>query len=366
MPSTTTDRLDGLTTSVAVKAPCVVASTGNLTLSSTQTIDGYNASTGERVLVKDQTTATENGIYGVRAGTWAREGDCDGARDLVKGTMVFVSTGSTVNVNFARNFTFGSTSSTSNVIAPGSDTMTITPITTLAVPSTITVTGFAETYLDDPDAATVRATLDVQQLDTQLSDLAGITPSTGGTLFFAAASTLSILAKGSSGRYLQQGSSEPAWAVLEGNVAFPASQSASADANTLDDYEEGTWTPDLSDGTNSDATQSTEFGNYTKIGRMVNVKFKLIISSLGSVSGELQINGLPFTAENVTNAHASGVVGFATALAITAAENITLRIVPNTAHIFLETWDVNTGTTGLTEAEYSADGSIEGEITYYV
>jgi len=159
MPSTQTDRLRGLTTSVAVKAPVLCASTGNLVLSSTQVIDGVTVSTGDRVLVKDQTTATENGIYIVDPSTWSRADDVDGTRDLVLGTLVFVTTGSTDNSNFERFFIFDSTSSTSNVITPGTDAMTIAVSTVLSVPNNVTVSAFAETLLDDSSAIDMRDTL---------------------------------------------------------------------------------------------------------------------------------------------------------------------------------------------------------------
>ena len=58
MSSTQTDRIDGLSTSVAMKAPVVVATTANITLSGLQTIDGVSVVTGDRVLVKDQTTSS--------------------------------------------------------------------------------------------------------------------------------------------------------------------------------------------------------------------------------------------------------------------------------------------------------------------
>ena len=58
--STSADRIDGLTTSVAIKAPVKVASTADLTLSGTQTIDGVAVVVDDRVLVKNQTDDTEN------------------------------------------------------------------------------------------------------------------------------------------------------------------------------------------------------------------------------------------------------------------------------------------------------------------
>lgn len=94
MPSTSTDRIAGLSTSVAVKAPVKAISSANLTLSGEQTVNGVAVVPGDRVLVKDQTDATENGIYDVATGVWSRSADFDGSRDVVKGTLV-VSNGST-------------------------------------------------------------------------------------------------------------------------------------------------------------------------------------------------------------------------------------------------------------------------------
>jgi lysophospholipase L1-like esterase len=90
MPSTATSILDGLSTSVAVKAPCRTVSTSNITLSGLQTISGYTTIENDRVLVKGQTNAVENGIYMASTGSWTRAKDADGSRDLVQGTRVLV------------------------------------------------------------------------------------------------------------------------------------------------------------------------------------------------------------------------------------------------------------------------------------
>ena len=78
-------------------------------------------------------------------------------------------------------------------------------------------------------------------------------------------------------------------------ITFPATQSASSDANTLDDYEEGTWTP-TPDG-NFTYTDSVFTGNYTKIGRLVNVNMR-IVTTTGNVAwiSGASVTGLPFTA----------------------------------------------------------------------
>lgn len=98
MPSTSTDRLAGLTTSVAVKPPCRIATTAPITLSGLQTIDGIVTASADRVLVKDQADPIENGIYLANSGDWVRALDFDGSLDAVGGTQVAVVAG-TANAN---------------------------------------------------------------------------------------------------------------------------------------------------------------------------------------------------------------------------------------------------------------------------
>jgi hypothetical protein len=93
-------------------------------------------------------------------------------------------------------------------------------------------------------------------------------------------------------------------------ITFPATQSASTDANTLDDYEEGTWTPSFARSTGGaiTATLSTNTGKYTKIGNLVTVSIITIIDSVSSQgSGESEIRGLPFPPAD--NALGAGSVG---------------------------------------------------------
>ena len=98
-----------------------------------------------------------------------------------------------------------------------------------------------------------------------------------------------------SGNLVLQGGNTSANGI---GVTFPATQSASTDANTLDDYEEGTWTP-VADRSSTSPTISYIYrsGNYTKIGRIVYVQFDLSISSISAAgSGQNIISGLPFNA----------------------------------------------------------------------
>ncbi len=90
MPSTSTDRLYGMTTSVAVKPPCRVATNAAITLSGEQTVNGVAVVTDDRVLVKDQADTTQNGIWVVNTSAWSRSPDFDGSLDAVNGTIVLV------------------------------------------------------------------------------------------------------------------------------------------------------------------------------------------------------------------------------------------------------------------------------------
>lgn len=89
-------------------------------------------------------------------------------------------------------------------------------------------------------------------------------------------------------------------AVSTSHVRFPASQSASTDANTLDDYEEGTWTPVLTFATPGDVsvTYSEQIGDYVKIGKLVLATFNITTSAFThtTASGLCNVTGLPFQA----------------------------------------------------------------------
>jgi len=88
-----TDRRFGVIGETGTKMPVTAASTGNLTLSGEQTVDGVALVTDDRILVKNQTTTSENGIYVVDTGTWQRAADFDGPYDIVKGSMIYVTDG---------------------------------------------------------------------------------------------------------------------------------------------------------------------------------------------------------------------------------------------------------------------------------
>ena len=83
-------------------------------------------------------------------------------------------------------------------------------------------------------------------------------------------------------------------------ISFPATQSASTDANTLDDYEEGTWTATLTPDTSGTITvnNATSVNRYTKIGQLVTITATIQVSSVSSPVGRLALGGLPFSQDS--------------------------------------------------------------------
>jgi hypothetical protein len=99
-----------------------------------------------------------------------------------------------------------------------------------------------------------------------------------------------------------------------GGIQFPATQIPSADANTLDDYEEGTFTPNYgTSGTAPSLTYAARNGYYVRIGKMVYVSLNVEAATVSSSgTGNLNITGLPFTVSNLNSSSNSPLaIGYA-------------------------------------------------------
>jgi len=94
-----------------------------------------------------------------------------------------------------------------------------------------------------------------------------------------------------------------------GSIKFPGTQGASSDANSLDDYEEGTWQPAFVCGTSGSITADAgaSLGTYTKIGNMVFLSSHIEVSAVSSPVGTLRISGMPFAVNDDTAGEDSGV-----------------------------------------------------------
>lgn len=90
----TKNYVDNAIQGISPKNSVVAATTANITLSGTQSIDGYTVAVGDRVLVKNQSTGSQNGIYIVASGAWSRSTDADTSADL-SAAFTFVERGTT-------------------------------------------------------------------------------------------------------------------------------------------------------------------------------------------------------------------------------------------------------------------------------
>ena len=121
----------------------------------------------------------------------------------------------------------------------------------------------------------------------------------------------------SGGLFILQGGSTSGGGT---GISFPATQSASSDANTLDDYEKGTWTPVLTASTSGTITTTDRSGTYTKVGNIVTVQGYFNVASVSSPVGDFRVGGLPFTA-NASYGYGAAAIqpyGFAITTTVTA------------------------------------------------
>ncbi len=154
---------------------------------------------------------------------------------------------------------------------------------------------------------------------------------TGGDLAFRSAGANNALRISDGKSVALQGATPQVGA----GVSFPATQVASSDANTLDDYEEGSFTPVISGSTVAGAgTYTVQFGNYTKIG--TRVFFNLMVGiSAHTGTGNILLSGLPFTPRNVSNNN-HAVTLRVNGLSLTAGNYPQAWVSPGVASITLE------------------------------
>mgnify|MGYP003139887753 FL=1 len=135
-------------------------------------------------------------------------------------------------------------------------------------------------------------------------------------------------------------------------------------ANKISDYEEGTWTPQLTDLSNNATMHSLNGGVYTKIGRVVTVTANVRTTSLGSVSGNLYLTGFPFASANTNGNHGAGSVANAENMNITAGHSIQIYFSKNGSQARWDLYDSAAGITALQGSEWSSDGQASIQVTY--
>lgn len=170
----------GGTVITAWKDPCIVATTANITLSGEQTIDGVLTS-ASRVLVKAQTTTSQNGIYVSAAGAWSRATDADAASEL-EGAAVGVTQGTlyanTVWLQTTDSITLGSSAIQWQQIGFGVSSQNLTQVLTqgndggglgienIADPSSAQDAA-TKAYVDNRTSAASETTAGIAEIATQ-------------------------------------------------------------------------------------------------------------------------------------------------------------------------------------------------------
>jgi hypothetical protein len=146
---------------------------------------------------------------------------------------------------------------------------------------------------------------------------------------------------------------------VSAGIEFPGTQAEIANVNTLDDYEEGTFTPKLGDGTSElSSGYNIQVGEYTKIGNRVffNIHIRNTDLSGLSPSAQIRIVDLPFTAA-ATVGRAGVAIGAGGSMALDAANQTPAgAVIENTDFINFGVWDVTTGLTDMKVSELSDAG----------
>lgn len=156
--------------------------------------------------------------------------------------------------------------------------------------------------------------------------------------------------------------------LVDKGLKFPATQVASADPNTLDDYEEGSWTP-LIGGATSETGQaySIQRGDYTKVGRKVHAKGYVKLSTKGTITGAVVIKGLPFTSSADANSYSPVLVGLWGGLN-TAYVDVRGYVAPSAVIIPLLgiAAAATTNNSGLATGDLTDTSEFIVDVTYYV
>ena len=151
---------------------------------------------------------------------------------------------------------------------------------------------------------------------------------------------------------------------LTSGITFPATAVAASDANTLDDYEEGTWTPVYagSGGSIGATAYTQQAGTYTKIGRQVTAHMRVALSSKGSWTSTVFFTGLPFTAANNSQQN----MGSIWTELVTFADQINARVGPNEATIVPRILTSTTGGDYLQTSGVTNTSTFYATVTYFI
>ena len=148
--------------------------------------------------------------------------------------------------------------------------------------------------------------------------------------------------------------------LASGQLKFPATVNPSAVANTLYDFEIGTFTPGLKDASGNACGSSAASGAYQRVGSVVYLVFRLTINSTSGVttSSGAELHGLPFAAINEAAYCGGFFCYYGTDLNMSSAGSyVTADPQENASYLHLREWSTSAGlASALTIAEVSANG----------
>lgn len=148
-----------------------------------------------------------------------------------------------------------------------------------------------------------------------------------------------------------------------------ANSSGTVTHEILDDYEIGTFTPNLTGASGGEASYSVREGSYTKVGRLVVAHVLISLSSKNTLSGSVQINNLPFTVSNLltgTSVEASGSVGYFAGLATAASSMVTFPVASTTNSQFhFVSGTSSTAMGSLDTGNVNNDFNFRATVTYF-
>ena len=154
-------------------------------------------------------------------------------------------------------------------------------------------------------------------------------------------------------------------------IDFSATSDATGNSSELlDDYEEGTFTPEIRiGGSTSGITNNSQVGQYTKIGRMVTLTGRVSTSNIGSNTGAMTIAGMPFASQNTSNLESIGSVELQNMssgtdnLSSLTNNNVHCRIAPNV--LTIEMRRTMLGANDITNVQMSDTTVVSFTITYF-
>ena len=138
-------------------------------------------------------------------------------------------------------------------------------------------------------------------------------------------------------------------------------------ANTLSDFEEGTWTPVLvGASTAGNHAYTVQRGYYEKIGRLVIARGQVVLGSKGTIAGNVTMSGLPFTQSAETGSYSAMHAGYGSAMALTAGTSFAGYTNLNQSTVTLTMWNNAAGVHPFTASNINNGMNIVFALTYRV